>query len=250
MGESERVASPPATPCKSQGCSTTRCCALVRRATRGDGFSAREALSAFCEASWHPVYAHIRACGYSTADAEDLTQGYFTRFLEKDYVGDARSWQGCFRPFLRVSVRHFLSNERDRERAAKRGGGRAPLSLDAAGEQGRSLPEPADPLTPEVLLERQRAEEVLAHAVAALRAEFEATGRMERFERLETRLVGEHTQTSFGTIAAEWGVGESAVRATLLRLRRRLAAIVRAVRSTPPRAKWPHVPASTGPSRI
>ena len=227
MDERERTAGRPATPCAGQSCAATRCCALVRSATTTDGPAAREALSAFCEASWRPVYGIIRAQGYAAADAEDLTQAYFTRFLEKDYARDARAWQGCFRPFLRVSIRHFLSNERDRTRAVKRGGGRAPLSLDDSGE-GRSLREPADGLTPEVLLERQRAEETLKRAVDRLRAEFEAAGRAERFARLEGRLVGEHTPASFGTIARDWGVGKSAVRVTLLRLRRRLAAILRA----------------------
>jgi RNA polymerase sigma-70 factor (ECF subfamily) len=227
MGDRERVPCPRESSCSSASCSATRCCALVRSARAGDGAVAREALAAFCDASWRPVYGLVRRQGYSAADAEDLTQAYFTCFLEKDYLEDVRSWRGCLRPFLWTSVRHFLSNERDRERAAKRGGGRAPLSLDDGGGQGTPLAEPADALTPEVLLERQRAGETLARAVSALRAEFEAAGRAERFARLENRLVGEHTPTSFGRIAREWGVGRSAVRVTLLRLRRRLAAILR-----------------------
>ena len=217
-----------ATSCRSAGCSATRCCLLVRGAAgRDDGDGAREALSAFCEASWRTVYGLVRGFGYRAPEAEDLTQAYFARFLEKDTMRDVRAWRGCLRPFLRVSVRHFLSNERDRERAAKRGGGRVPLSLDGAGERGQTLPEPADHVTPEVLLERRRAEETLARAVSTLRADFQAAGRPERFARLQNRLVGDHTPTSFGRIASEWGVGESAVRVTLLRLRRRLAAILR-----------------------
>jgi DNA-directed RNA polymerase specialized sigma24 family protein len=227
MGEHERVSCRRESSCPAARCSATRCCALVRSAGAGNEAVAREALSAFCDASWRSVYGLVRGQGYRAADAEDLTQAYFTRFLEKGYMEDVRSWRGCLRPFLWVSVRHFLSNERDRERAAKRGGGRAPLSLDGAGGQGRPLPEPADALTPEVLLERQRAGETLARAVSALRAEFQAAGRAERFARLQNRLVGEHTPTTFGRIASEWGVGESAVRVTLLRLRRRLAALLR-----------------------
>jgi RNA polymerase sigma-70 factor (ECF subfamily) len=234
MGEHEQVACSRVSPCPGARCSATRCCALVRSAGAGDGAVAREALSAFCDASWRPVYGFVRGQGYCAADAEDLTQAYFTRFLEKRYMEDVRSWRGCLRPFLWVSVRHFLSNERDRERAAKRGGGRAPLSLDGTGEEGRPLQEPADAVTPEVLLERQRAEERLAHAVDALRAEFQAAGCPERFARLENRLVGEHTPTSFGRIARDWGVGRSAVRVTLLRLRRRLAAILREEIGAPP----------------
>lgn len=233
MGEHERESRRRESFCPAARCSATRCCALVRGAGAGNGAVAREALSAFCAASWRPVYGLVRRQGYCAADAEDLTQAYFTRFLEKGYIEDVRSWRGCLRPFLCVSVRHFLSNERDRERAAKRGGGRAPLSLDGPGGQGRPLPEPVDALTPEVLLERQRAGETLARAVSALRAEFQAAGRAERFARLENRLVGEHTPTTFGRIASEWGVAESSVRVTLLRLRRRLAALLREEVSSP-----------------
>lgn len=142
MDERERTAGRPATPCAGQGCAATRCCALVRSATTTDGPAAREALSAFCEASWRPVYGIIRAQGYAAADAEDLTQAYFTRFLEKDYARDARAWQGCFRPFLRVSIRHFLSNERDRTRAVKREAAarRSPSTTRARGGRSASPP--------------------------------------------------------------------------------------------------------------
>jgi DNA-directed RNA polymerase specialized sigma24 family protein len=227
MGERERTPCPREASCRAPRCSGDRCCALVARAGRGDGPGAHEALSAFCGASWGPVYGFVRRQGYRAADAEDLTQGYFLRFLEKGYVADVRSWRGCLRPFLWVSVRHFLANERDRARAAKRGGGRAPLSLDGAAGSGRLPPEPAHTVTPEVLLDRQGAAESLARAVKALRAELRATGRAERFARLETHLVGGDSRTSFGRIASEWGVSESAVRVALLRMRRRLAVLLR-----------------------
>ena len=167
LEEHEPVSCPRETTCQAAQCSGTRCCALVRRAGTADGSSAQEALSAFCDASWRPVYGFVRAQGYRAADAEDLTQAYFARFLEKGYMEDVRSWRGCLRPFLRVSVRHFLSNERDRERAAKRGGGRPLVSLDAGDPE------------------------------------------------------------SFGPIARDWGVGRSAVRVALHRLRRRLAVLLR-----------------------
>jgi DNA-directed RNA polymerase specialized sigma24 family protein len=227
MGERERTRCPREASCRAPRCSVDRCCVLVKRAGTGDGPVAREALSAFCDASWRPVYGFVRRQGYRAADAEDLTQGYFLRFLEKGYVEDVRSWRGCLRPFLWVSVRHFLANERDRARAAKRGGGRAPLSLDGAGEPGRLPPEPADAVTPEVLLERQRAAESLDRAVKALRTELQGTGRAERLACLESHLVGEDSRTGFGRIASEWGVSESAVRVALLRLRRRLAVLLR-----------------------
>ena len=223
MEQRERVSCPPASSCPGLGCSATRCCALVRSAGTADDASAREALSAFCDASWRPVYGFVRAQGYQAADAEDLTQAYFARFLEKGYMEDVREWRGCFRPFLRVSVRHFLSNERDRARAVKRGGGRPLLSLDA--EDGPALG-PVDTVTPEDLLDRRRAQEAVERALRRLREEMERAGQADRLARLMSRLAAGDPE-SFGRIARDWGVGRSAVRVALHRLRRRLAALLR-----------------------
>ena len=220
MEEREQVSCLREATCQAGRCSATRCCTLVRRAA--DEASAHEALSAFCDVSWRPVYGLVRAQGYKAADAEDLTQAYFARFLEKGYMEDVRSWRGCFRPFLRVSVRHFLSNERDRERAAKRGGGRPLVSLDAGA--GPALG-PVDTVTPEELLDRRRAQEAVERALGRLREEMERAGQGDRLARLIGRLAGD--PESFGPIARDWGVGRSAVRVALHRLRRRLAALLR-----------------------
>jgi RNA polymerase sigma-70 factor (ECF subfamily) len=229
------------TACRAAQCSSTRCCALVRRAGAEDEISAHEALSALCDASWRPVYGLIRAQGYGAADAEDLTQAYFARFLEKGCIQRVQSWQGCFRPFLRVSVRHFLSNERDRERAAKRGGGRPLVSLDA---EDAALLAPVDPVTPEDLLERRRTQEAVQRALDRLREEMERAGQGARLARLKGRLVGD--PESFGPIAREWGVGRSAVRVALHRLRRRLAVLLRE-EAYPGRSRAPAPVRAAGP---
>src|SRR5262245_26207375 len=92
---------------------------------------ARVALASLCESYWYPIYAFIRSRGNGAADAEDLTQAYFVRFLEKDYLKGLRPDAGRFRCFVLASVKHFLANERDRARALKRGGGRRLISLDS-----------------------------------------------------------------------------------------------------------------------
>jgi DNA-directed RNA polymerase specialized sigma24 family protein len=102
---------------------------LILRAACGDDAEAELAMALLCEAYWYPVYAFVRRQGHSAADAEDLTQGYFARFLEKGFIG-IRPEHGRFRAFVLVSVRNFLHNERDRVRALKRGGGRRLVSLD------------------------------------------------------------------------------------------------------------------------
>ena len=138
---------------------------------------ARAALTAFCESSWPLVHAIVRAQGYRGADAEDLTQAYFARFIERGDLEYAARWQGCLRTYLRVSVRHFLSNERDRDRAKKRGGGRRPLSLDAPpGDPQRDAGARATTVTPETQLAQSQAEATIQKALDELRAEMERGG--------------------------------------------------------------------------
>jgi RNA polymerase sigma-70 factor (ECF subfamily) len=222
MDQPERSSCSTDRSCRASGCHEWSCCALALRAALADGVSSAEALEALCDAAWPTVHRLVRAQGYRGPDAEDLTQGYFARFLEKGYLEEVRSWRGCVRPFLRVSVRHFLSNERDRVRAAKRGGGRPHVSLDAEG--GVPL-QPVDSVTPEDLLERRQAREAVERALGRLRAEMEEAGQGRRLARLMGRLTGD--PDSFGPIAREWGVGRSAVRVALHRARRRLAALLR-----------------------
>jgi RNA polymerase sigma-70 factor (ECF subfamily) len=193
----------------------------------GDSDTSRAALSALCEAYWYPVYAFIRRQGNARADAEDLTQAYFARFLEKRYLKDVRPEAGRFRAFLLVSVKHFLSNQRDHAHALKRGGGQQPLSLDTASGEARYLYEPVDGVNPEVLFERSRASAVLQQALDALEAEVRDTEGAERFARLKPHLTGEATAETYERIAGELGVTESAVRVGLHRLRQRFGAVLR-----------------------
>jgi RNA polymerase sigma-70 factor (ECF subfamily) len=210
----------------ASGC-TARCRALLRRAGAGEGAPARAALTAVIEGSWEPVHALVRRGGFRGADAEDLTQGYFARFLEKRYIVDAVAWTGCFRPFLRTTVRHFLSNQRDHDRAAKRGGRLPSVSLDALAERGRALPQLQHRVTPEILLGRRQVAAALERAARRLAEEHRAAGRSERFARLNACLQDDRTTETYAALAAEWGVGESAVRVAVHRLRRRLAEMLR-----------------------
>jgi RNA polymerase sigma-70 factor (ECF subfamily) len=198
----------------------------------------RTSLAAFCEASWPLVHRIVRAQGNRGADAEDLTQAYFARFIERGDLAYAAGWQGSLGTFLRVSVRNFLSNQRDRDRARKRGGGRRPLSLDVPDGDPYAVPEPACVVTPETLLAQDRAEAAVRKALEELRGEMERAGRPERLARVESYLLEEVHTGSYGRMASEWGVGVSAARVTLHRLRRRLARLLRlAVRRPSPR--WP-----------
>ncbi|MGH9464212.1 MAG: RNA polymerase sigma factor, partial [Thermoanaerobaculia bacterium] len=150
---------------------------------------AEAALASLCEAYWYPLYRYAQVRGYRADDARDLTQGYFALLLEKHYLADVRPREGRFRAFLLSSFSNFLSKERDRTRALKRGGGKAPLALDAAASDG-APPEVVDRLTPEAVFERQWALAVLERALERLRREAVAAGKEAEFERLSPYLTG------------------------------------------------------------
>jgi RNA polymerase sigma-70 factor (ECF subfamily) len=199
----------------------------VLRAGSADTKVGQEALATLCETYWYPVYAFIRRSGASPVDAEDLTQAYFARFLEKRFLDDVRPERGRFRSFLLVSVRNFLHNERDRERARKRGGGRPPLPLQGGEGEARYEREPVDSVTPEVLFEKAWVQAVLDRALGRLEAEANGDLREGRFARLRSFLTVDGPEATYAEISREWGVGESAVRVAVHRLRRRFGALLR-----------------------
>jgi RNA polymerase sigma-70 factor (ECF subfamily) len=200
---------------------------IVLKAASGGTAECREALSALCGRYWHPVYSFIRNSGANAVDAEDLTQAYFTRLLEKGVLEDVRPGRGRFRAFILVSLRNFLANERDYVRAIKRGGGRRIVSLDSERGEGCPIIEPADVVTPELVFERAWARVVLDQAFARLKAENANDLGSERFLRLEYFVTGEGPEASYSEIAREWAVGESAVRVAVHRLRRRFGKSLR-----------------------
>jgi RNA polymerase sigma-70 factor (ECF subfamily) len=198
---------------------------VILKATVDDSAVAREALATLCETYWRPVYAFIRRKGHDPADSEDLTQAYFTRFLDKGYLHDFRPEVGRFRTFLRASVSHFLANEWDRERALKRGGGRKPLSLDELETVEGHLRAPTDPLTPDVVFEQEWAASVLQRCLDRLRKE-QGDG-VHRFDRLRSFLVGDGGTSDYAQVGHELGLQESSVRVAVHRLRRRFCAVLR-----------------------
>ncbi len=200
---------------------------LILRAAGGDDAEAELAMALLCEAYWYPVYAFVRRQGESAADAEDLTQGYFARFLEKGFIREVRPEHGRFRAFLLVSVRNFLHNERDRVRALKRGGGRRLVSLDAVAAERSYEPWVASHTTPEDLFERSWAQTVFDRVLDQLQDRAFRQGRAERMACLRPFLIGAQTKGAYAELAAAWGVGESAVRAAVHRLRKDFAGLLR-----------------------
>jgi RNA polymerase sigma-70 factor (ECF subfamily) len=182
---------------------------------------ARAALADLCRVYWYPLYAFVRRSGCDAAAAEDLTQEFFARLLEKGWLDQADQSKGRFRSFLMTACKHFLANERDRARALKRGGGHPPLPFDFQAADDRYVREPAHELTPERLFERRYALALLEHVMAGLRDEYAAAGKERLFERLKTQLGGDRDAAEHDTVAAELGMTVGAVKVAAHRLRRR-----------------------------
>jgi RNA polymerase sigma factor (sigma-70 family) len=200
---------------------------VVSRARSGVDSEAREALAFLCAAYWLPLYSFARRLGHASDDALDLTQGYFALLLEKDYLADVRLREGRFRAFLLTSFRHFLSKERDRARALKRGGGRVLLSIDAQEAEGRHLDEPLETLDPEALFERRWALTILERAMTRLRHEYSAAGRRVEFEQLEPYLTGVEPKVPYQRAAERLGTTEGAIKKMVHRLRRQYGLLLR-----------------------
>jgi DNA-directed RNA polymerase specialized sigma24 family protein len=196
---------------------------LIQAAASGTSAQAQEALSTLCRAYWYPIYAYVRRLGFSVDEAEDVTQSFFVRVLEKEYLRDFHHERGRFRSFLLASLKHFVANERDRARALKRGGARPALPLDDVlqeAERRYSL-EPRDSTTPEQLFERQWALTVLAQVQQHLREEAAASGKLDQFDRLKGLLLGETNDLGYGALAVELDTTEGALKVAVHRLRQR-----------------------------
>lgn len=202
---------------------TTRWTLVVRGAVRNpDG---RRALGELFALYWYPLYAYTRRRGVQRADAEDLVQDFLRSLLERNDLAGLDPARGRFRAFLLAALRNFLANEWDRRRAKKRGGNLAVVSIDADGMERRFRDEVVFEGSAEDAFERGFALELIERSLAALAAEWQSSGRAAIFERLVPLLTpGAH---SYGQVGDAVGMTEAAVKMAVLRLRRRLAHLLR-----------------------
>jgi RNA polymerase sigma-70 factor (ECF subfamily) len=200
---------------------------IVLAAGQGTSSEAQAALGTLCETYWYPLYAFVRRLGRQAAEAQDLTQEFFVRLLEKGYVRAANRERGRFRSFLLIAFKRFLSRERDRERAKKRGGGRKMLTLDFESGERRYRLEPAHQVTAEKIYEQRWALTLLDRVFARLRDEYDHAGKRQAFDRLKDFLTGETASMTCREAAAELGMSEGAIKVAIHRLRRRYRDLVR-----------------------
>ena len=210
-----------------RGFATTRW-SLVVAAGREPTTGSRAAFSELCELYWPPVYAFARRQGYDVPEAEDLTQAFFTRLLEKHVVQAADPQRGRFRSFLLASFKNFVANERDRERAQKRGSGQVTVGLDFETAEARYSAEPVDTLTPDAVFERQWALGVLDRVLVTLRDECKKAGKSALFDQVRDVLGGDRDPGGYAAIARSLGTTEGAVKVNVHRLRRRYGDLLRA----------------------
>jgi RNA polymerase sigma factor (sigma-70 family) len=200
---------------------------LVLTARDASSPDARQALETLCAQYWYPLYAFLRRQGYDADKAQDLTQGFFARLLEKRYLDDVQPERGRFRTFLLTSLKHFVLNEHDREQAVKRGRGVRVVPLEIETAEGLYALEPRDDMTPERLFERRWALTVLDQTLTKVRGEYATAGKDALFDRLRPYLVREDDTQPYTTLGPELGMTEGAVRVAVHRLRRRFAALLR-----------------------
>lgn len=197
--------------------------------TAGSPESSRyqEALETLCQTYWFPLYAYLRRQGYDRHQAEDYTQAFFTRLLEKHGLRLADPKRGKFRSYLLGALKHFLADERDRAQALKRGGKHKLLSIDSKNAENQYALEPTNQLSPEKLFERSWALTMLKKAMSRLEAESASLQKQKVFEHLVVYLAPTEKIAPYREVAARLSMTEAAVKVAVNRLKKRYRELLR-----------------------
>lgn len=196
------------------------------RAGRADTTRARDALARLCQTYWFPLYAYVRRRGHSQEDAQDLTQEFFARLLERNAISTVSPDKGRFRSFLLASLNHFLSDEWDKARAQKRGAGKI-ISFDTRMAESWLEQQPANQLTPEQAFELRWTISLLEQVYQQLEEEYRQQGKAELFEALRTTLAGPGNSAPYAELGRRLGLSEGAVKVAVHRLRQRYRGLLR-----------------------
>ena len=196
---------------------------------QGESAAAQEALEKLCRTYWRPIYGFVQRQGVKPEEAKDLTQGFFALLLERRDLNAVRQEKGRLRSYLLTSLKHFLTNERNRAMAIKRGAGQQLIPLDDLRERERIGFEPADTLAADQIYERRWALSVLDQVMARLGDEYRAAGPASAglFDRLQKSLTNEPDRLSPSETAREFGMTEAAVRQASYRMRQRYRQLLR-----------------------
>jgi RNA polymerase sigma factor (sigma-70 family) len=201
---------------------------VVLAAGHSSAFGAQEALETLCRTYWYPLYVYVRGQGQSAHDAQDLTQEFFARLLQKKYLRLADSDRGKFRAFLLKSLKHFLVNEWEKARTQKRGGGQCAIPLDAEIAESRYAAEPVQALTMDQVYEKRWALTLIETVLAHLRGNYQASGRLAVFETLKGFIWRDQSACPYSELASQLGLTEGALKVAVHRLRGRYRELLRA----------------------
>lgn len=198
---------------------------LVLAAGSREHEESSRSLEKLCRAYWPPLYAYVRRRVSDIHEAQDLTQAFFERLLEKQYLADADPERGKFRSFLITAFKRFLSKERDKATAHKRGGSQLKFSVDFES-QDRHWDALQDTQTAERIYERQWAVTLLNRVMSRLQREMERGGKSQQFQLLKEFIGGTESET-YATVAPTLGLSESAARMAATRMRSRYREMLR-----------------------
>ncbi len=205
---------------KAKRFQTTRW-SVIAAAGAGESSESRQALELLCQTYWFPSYSYVRSRGYRQEDAQDLTQDFFVRLIEKGNLIKADRERGRFRSFLLASLRNFLADEWDKAQAKKRGGGILHRSLDIETAETLLAESAQRPLTPDQIFDLHWAKTALANALHRLELGYRGTDKEHLFRVLRPYLGNTDARMSYKEVAQELGISEGAVKAAVHRLRGR-----------------------------
>ena len=200
---------------------------VVLAAGQGDSPRARQALEQLCRTYWYPLYAYLRRTGQSVENAEDLVQGFFLHLMKREILASVSREGGRFRSFLLGTLKHFVSDQKDKDTAQKRGGGQPFVSWELAQAEQQFLHEPVDNQSADRIYERRWALTLLGRALERLREQCTDENKADLFAQLKGFVTGEKGPMSYAEAAAQLGLSVCALKSTIFRLRRRYQALVR-----------------------
>ncbi len=210
-----------------RGVFTTTHWSVVLNAGQAASPKAAMALEQLCRTYWYPLYAFVRRKGHGPHDAQDLTQAFFARVLEKNYIAQADRERGRFRTFLLAALTHFLADEWDKTRRYKRGGGREMISFDGTSAEERYRLEPIDHLDAVKLYERRWVTTLFEQVLARLEQEFRDSSKGRLFDGLKGSLLADDSALSYAELGARLGLTADAVKQAVHRMRRRYRELFR-----------------------
>jgi len=200
---------------------------VVLAAQRGTEVTAANAMETLCRHYWYPLYAYVRLRGHAPHDAQDLTQGFFCRLLEKQWLDSADREKGKLRSFLIAALKNYLANEWRRSATQRRGGEREIVQIDPAVAENRFAVTPAPSITADAAYDREWALMLLDRTIERLRAGFAATGRAEDFDALKDCLMAERGAIDYEAIASRLDATAGAARVAVHRLRKQFREVFR-----------------------